>query len=96
MPVLAVVGDVDPELGLFPDDVDRRLAQLALVLVLVVRLLVEPLPVQLDQVVGAREAAGVAGLDAIGRHDRAMLTPSASRKAPTRKSATEAPPAVSA
>ncbi len=56
---LAVVGDVDASLGLTADDLDRRVAQLLLVLRLVVRLLVDSLAIQLDQIVRTRKAPRV-------------------------------------
>jgi hypothetical protein len=66
MPVLAVVGQVDPELLLALDDLDGGVVQLLGVLLLVDALAVHATAVELDQVVRPRQATGVAGQD--GRH----------------------------
>src|SRR4029453_17136877 len=65
--VLAVVGKVDPQVALTADDLDRGVVQLLRVGGLVDALALDAAAVELDEVVGARKAPGVAGPDA-GRH----------------------------
>src|SRR6266403_4596112 len=63
---LAVARDVDPERLLMADDILHRPAQCLLKRAIVDRLASFARPVGLDQVVGTRQATGVAGQDVVG------------------------------